>query len=199
MIDIKKRIFITGVTGFVGASLLHRLISMGAQDIHILVRQGSNMSKISTLLDKITPHNFLLENREDTLQSIKEIQPQIIYHLAAAGTAVGRVPIGIDDLIQMNILGSIHLIDAAIEIGCECFVNTGSSSEYGQKNVPMSEDDIIEPNNLYGISKAVVTQYASFIGKTKNFPIFTYRLFSVYGQLEDPSKLISTLIGNYRA
>ena len=157
------------------------------------------MSKISTLLDRITLHSFSLENREETLQNIKEIHPQIIYHLAAAGTAVGRMPLGIDDLIQMNTLGSIHLIDAAVEIECECFVNTGSSSEYGQKNAPMSEDDIIEPNNLYAISKAVVTQYASFIGKSKNFPIFTYRLFSVYGPLEDPSKLISILIENYRA
>lgn len=157
------------------------------------------MSKISTLLDRITLHNFSLENREDTLQNFKEIQPQIIYHLAAAGTAVGRISLGIDDLIRMNTLGSIHLIDAAVEIGCECFVNTGSSSEYGQKNAPMSEGDLIEPNNLYGISKAAVTQYASFIGKTKNFPIFTYRLFSVYGPLEDSSKLISTLIADYTA
>ena len=121
------------------------------------------MSKISTLLERVTLHSFPLEDREETLQNIQEIQPQIIYHLAAAGTAVGRIPFGIDDLIRMNTLGSIHLIDAAVEIGCECFVNTGSSSEYGQKNTPMSEDDRIEPNNPYGISKAATTQYASFI------------------------------------
>lgn len=198
MIDLKKRIFITGATGFVGASLLHRLILMWAQDVHILVRPGSNISRISKLFDRISLHNFSLENREETLQNIKKIHPQIIYHLAAAGTAVGRIPLGIDNLIEMNTLASIHLIDAAVEIECEYFINTGSSSEYGQKNSPMSESDIIEPNNLYGISKAAVTQYASFIRKSKNFPIFTYRLFSVYGTLEDPSKLISTLIENYK-
>lgn len=198
MIDLKKRIFITGATGFVGANLLHRLVSLWANDLHVLIRDGSNLSRIDNLKDKVIFYKFSLENREETLQNIKEIQPQIIYHLAAAGAAVGRAPLGIDDLIRMNTLGSIHLIDAAVEIGCECFVNTGSSSEYGQKNTPMSENDIIEPNNLYGISKAAVTQYASFIGKSKNFPIFTYRLFSVYGPLEDPSKLISTLITHYK-
>ncbi len=128
-----------------------------------MIRQGSDTSRITTLLNNITLHSFSLENRDETLQNIKEIHPQIIYHFAAAGTAVGRAAFGIDDLIRMNTLGSIHLIDAAVEIGCECFVNTGSSSEYGQKNTPMSENDIIEPNNLYGISKATVTQYASFI------------------------------------
>lgn len=198
MIDLKKRIFITGATGFVGASLLHRLISNWAQDIHILAREWSNFNRIASLLDKVTLHSFSLEDREETLRNLRQIHPEIIYHLAAAGTAVGRMPFGIDELIYMNILGSIHLIDAAVEVGCECFINTGSSSEYGQKNTPMSENDLLEPNNLYGISKAAVTQYASFIGKSRNFPIVTYRLFSVYWPLEDPSKLTSVLVSSYK-
>lgn len=197
MIDLTKRIFITGATGFVGASLLHRLISMWATDIHILIREWSNTSRIDTILDTVKVHSFSLENREVTLKNITEICPQIIFHLAAAGTAVGRVPLSIDELIHTNTLGSIHLIDAAVAIGCECFINTGSSSEYGQKDRPMSESDIPEPNNFYGISKTATTHYASFIGKSKNFPIVTYRLFSVYWPLEDPTKLISVLITNY--
>ena len=72
----------------------------------------------------MTLHFFPLENREETLENIKKIQPQIIYHIAAMGTAVGRAPFSIDELIAANTLGSIHLIDAAVEIGCECFVNT---------------------------------------------------------------------------
>lgn len=198
MIDKKKRIFITGATGFVGASLLHRLILEWATDVHILIREWSNTSRINTILDKVKLHFFSLENREDTLKNITEICPQIIFHLAAAGTAVGRKTFSIDELINMNTLGSIHLIDAAVEIGCELFINTGSSSEYGQKNTSMSESDIPEPNNFYGISKLATTHYASFIGKSKNFPIITYRLFSVYWPLEDSTKLVSVLITNYK-
>ncbi len=199
MIDIHKRIFITWVTGFVGANLLHRLVSLWASDVHVLLRKNSDISRIESILQKVTSYFFSLENREETLENIKIIQPQIIYHVAAAGTAVGRIPLTIDELIQANMLGSIHLIDAAVEIGCECFVNTGSSSEYGQKDTPMSEQDIIEPNNLYGISKAATTQYVSFIGKAKNFPIVTYRLFSVYGPYEEPKRLIPTLIRSYKS
>jgi nucleoside-diphosphate-sugar epimerase len=44
----------------------------------------------------------------------------------------------------------------------------------------MSEDNVLEPNNFYALSKATATQYASYVGKTRNFPIVTYRLFSVY-------------------
>jgi FlaA1/EpsC-like NDP-sugar epimerase len=72
----------------------------------------------------MTLHFFSLEDREETLENIKKIQPHIIYHIAAMGTAVGRAPFSIDELIATNTLGSIHLMDAAVEIGCECFVNT---------------------------------------------------------------------------
>ena len=127
------------------------------------------------------------------MRKIREIQPQIIYHLAAAGTAVGRIPLSIDDLIRTNTLGTIHLIEAAESSGCEYFINTGSSSEYGQKNTSMAEDDFLEPNNPYGLSKSGATQYASSMKQYKNFPIITYRLFAVYGPYEDMHRLIPTL------
>jgi nucleoside-diphosphate-sugar epimerase len=88
-------------------------------------------------------------------------------------------------------------MDAAVEIGCECFVNTWSSSEYGYKDSPMSEENLLEPNNLYGISKAAASHYATYIKKSLSFPIVTYRLFSVYWQLEDSKRLIPTLIQGY--
>lgn len=138
-------------------------------------------------------HTFSLEDREETMSMIEGIRPEIIYHLAAAGTAVGRVSLGIDDLIRTNTLGTIHLIDAALAVGCQHFINTGSSSEYGQKDSPMSESDILEPNNLYGISKSGATQYASYMKQYKSFPIITYRLFAVYGPYEEMHRLIPIL------
>ncbi len=197
MINLNKRIFITWVTGFVGANLLHRLVWMWASNIHVLIRKDSDSRRITTVLDKITVHTFSLENQEETLTKIREIRPQILFHIAAAGTAVGRAPFTIDELIQANTLGTIHLIDAASGAGCECFIQTGSSSEYGQKDLPMRESDILEPNNLYGLSKAWATQYASYIGELKNFPIATFRPFSIYGPLEEPKRLIPTLIRKY--
>lgn len=198
MIDITKRIFITWATGFIGANILHQLILLWARDVHILVRKNSNLARIQNIQDKIVIHVFSLEDREETLRNILEIKPQIIYHISALGTAVGRVPCSIDDLIQSNTLWSIHLLDAAIEAWCECFVNTWSSSEYGVKDAAMCEDMSLEPNNLYGISKAAATQYATFIWKIKHFPVITYRIFSAYGPYEDPARLIPTILSAYR-
>lgn len=195
MIDINKRIFITWATWFIGANILHRLVSLWAKDIHILTRRDSNFSRIEELKDKVTIHSFSLENKEETAWKIKEIRPQIIFHVAATGTAVWRTPLTIDELVKSNTLGTMHLIDASIEAGtCEVFVNSGSSSEYWQKEFPMKETDIIEPNNLYGISKAAGTHYATLVGKQNKIPLVTYRIFSAYWPYEDEKRLIPTLL-----
>ncbi len=170
---------------------------MWASDIHVLIREGSHTQRITDLLDTVSIHTFSLENKDETQKIIGEIRPQIVFHVAAAGTAVGRIPFTLDELIQANTLGTIHLIDAASEAGCECFIQTWSSSEYGQKDLPMHESDILEPNNLYGLSKAWATQYATYLGKDRNFPIVTYRIFSAYGPYEDAKRLIPTLLQSY--
>ena len=198
MIDLKKRIFITGVTGFVGANIMHRLVSLWASDLHVLVRKNSDLSRIESIKDKLSIHRFSLEDRLETFEYIQKIRPQIIFHTAAAWTAVGRTPLTIDSLIETNSIGSVNLMDASFETGiCEIFVNTGSSSEYWQKDVPMKETDSIEPNNLYGISKVMATHYAVYLWKQKQFPIVTYRIFAAYWPLEDSKRLIPTLIDSF--
>lgn len=197
MINLTKKIFLTGASWFIGSNILRKLIELWAQDVHILLRKDSSTSRIKDLLDKVKIHTFSLEDRDETLENIRAIRPNIIFHLAAAGAAVWRAPFNIDELVYMNTLGMIHLVDASIESWCECFINTGSSSEYGKKDEPMSEQDILEPNNIYGLSKSFSTQYATFIGKIKKFPIVTFRLFSVYGPYEESSRLIPTLINSY--
>ena len=198
MIDLQKKIFITGVTWFIWANLLRRVISLWAKNVHVLVRKDSDMSRIQDIREQATLHYFSLEDRDATIEHISKISPEIVYHIAAAGTAVGRVPLSLDDLMATNTLGSIHLMDACHQTGvCEIFIHTGSSSEYGQKDIPMREDDVIEPNNLYGLSKAGATHYARYLGRQKWFPIATYRIFAAYGQYEDRKRLIPTLLDAY--
>ncbi len=93
MIDIQKRIFITGATGFIGSNLVRKLVSLGASDIHILCRPESDTSRIIDILDRVTSHYFSLEDRDEVFSHIREISPQYVYHIAASGTAVGRVPL----------------------------------------------------------------------------------------------------------
>ena len=75
----------------------------------------------------------------------------------------------------------------------------GSSSEYGFKPEPMRESDRLEPNSVYAVGKAAQTHLASLMGRGGPTSIVTFRLFSVYGPFEEPSRLVPTLLRRARA
>ncbi|MFA5916788.1 MAG: NAD(P)-dependent oxidoreductase [Candidatus Gracilibacteria bacterium] len=197
MINKEKKILITGASGFVGGNLVRSLVNQGFKNINIIVRETSNLWRLYDIKEKININYVSLLDIEKLNLYIFDLKPQIIFHLAAAGANIGRDSRGVIDIFEQNVLGTINLINACKEVGFEYFINTGSSSEYGQKDTPMKETDVLEPNNEYGITKSTTTMYSTFIGKKYNLSIYTFRLFSVYGYFEDKKRLIPTLIQNY--
>ena len=61
----------------------------------------------------------------------------------------------------------------------------------------MRETDILEPDNLYGITKAGATMYCQYIAKTLDLPIVNTRLFAAYGYFEEKERLIPAVIKSY--
>src|SRR5207249_6044598 len=73
-------------------------------------------------------------------------------------------------------------------------------SEYGYRTAAMSEADRLEPNSVYAVGKAAQTHLASLYGKRTEGPAtVTFRLFSVYGPWEEPTRLMPTLLRRARA
>src|SRR5262249_5612399 len=101
---------------------------------------------------------------------------------------------GIDRMMATNFMGCVNLLDACAEIGVESFVQTGSSSEYGYKDHPPAEDEALEPNSHYAVTKAAATHYCQFTARQHNLHAVTTRLYSIYGPWEEPTRLIPTLI-----
>ena len=74
-----------------------------------------------------------------------------------------------------------------------CYVHAGSSSEYGEKASGPTELDLPDPNSDYSVSKVACANLISYMGRKKHFPCANLRLYSVYGPLEDSSRLILKL------
>jgi nucleoside-diphosphate-sugar epimerase len=185
------RVLITGATGFIGANLAHFFVNEKA-DVHILLRESSNTWRINSILSRLNKHYCDLTDREKTKRVISEIRPNIVLHLAMYGGYSFQ-----NDSLKMintNYIGTINLLDACIEEGLDCFINTGSSSEYGIKEKPMKELDLLEPIDIYGASKSAATLYCQVLAKKYNLLIFTIRLFSPYGYYEEATRLIPYLI-----
>lgn len=187
-----KRVLVTGATGFVGANLVRTLIQKNYQ-VDILKRKDSPIWRIKDIISKLNPHDVDLLEKKTLSKLLQKIKPQIIFHLANLGSYAGIDP-SIEDSLKINTIGTINLIESADAIDYECFINTGSSSEYGNKHHPMQETDLCEPITNYAISKLTTSLYAkSYANKTKK-PLVTLRLFSPFGSYDHPRRLIAETI-----
>lgn len=186
-----KRILVTGAAGFIGACLVEDLVKENNK-ISIIVRNVSNLWRLNKIIDKIKVYYVDITNKQEVKKAISDINPEYIFHLATYGAYYFQED---EELImQTNIIGTKNLVEASSTINYKSFVNIGSSSEYGMKKESMKENDFLEPINSYGVAKAAATLYCNMIHKTQKKPIGTVRLFSVYGNYEDQTRLIPSVV-----
>lgn len=186
-----RKILITGYTGFVGSNLARYFIKAGA-DVYVFTRKTSNKWRIKDVLKELTEYQVDLLNYSALKRIISEIRPEVIIHTAVYGGFTFQR--NETDIINTNLIGTSNLINACAQVGFELFINTGSSSEYGIKNSPMKEADLLEPINIYGVSKAAAALLCQEKAMAEKLPIVTLRLFSPYGYYEAENRLIPSVI-----
>jgi nucleoside-diphosphate-sugar epimerase len=182
---------VTGAAGFVGAVLTRRLLSDG-HDVHTVSKSSTAQWRLGGLEPDLQQHQVDLRDEDGVRSVVASIRPEVIYHLATHGAYPSQTDA--DGIIQTNIVGTWNILKALGHIDYEVFVNSGSSSEYGFKDYAMRETDLLEPNSYYSVAKCAQTLLCQHVAKTESRPITTFRLFSVYGPFEEPSRLIPTLI-----
>ncbi|HEY6046834.1 MAG TPA: NAD-dependent epimerase/dehydratase family protein [Pyrinomonadaceae bacterium] len=186
-----KRVILTGGSGFVGANLARRLVRDG-HELHLFLRPEHSDWRIRGIQTDLRAHRVDLHDADRIHQNVAAIRPDWIFNLAT----YGAYPDQTDErrMVQTNVFGAMNLVNASLQRGCEAFINTGSSSEYGLKDHAPSEDENLAPNSAYAVTKAAATRYCQDVGRTHAANIQTLRLYSVYGPWEEPGRLIPTLI-----
>lgn len=187
----QKVILVTGGSGFIGANLVIKLVEKGYK-VHILTRKKSSFWRINKIRKKITIHQDLLTNTKSLKKKLAEINPYAVFHLATYGSYPFQK--SISNIININITGTINLLNALKDIPYKHLVIAGSSSEYGKKETPMKESDMLDPNNFYAAAKASQTHLATAYSKIYNKPAVILRLFNVYGLFEEKGRLVRTVI-----
>lgn len=158
------RIAITGASGFIGSALTKRLRASGHSVYEVSTKE--------------------LKSGMPTLAA----KAEVMIHCAAAGAQPPRDSL---DIIYQNqaLLGNAFRMAREAKL----FINFGSSSEYGIKNKPMSETDVLEPVGPYAVSKAMCTLLAAELGRHYKKNVVTVRPFSVYGHGEADHRFIPTV------
>lgn len=181
-----ERILITGGSGFVGAVLARDQIAAGA-DVHLLLRPEFRNWRLKGVLDQFTPHWADMRDADAVRKAVETSKPEVIYNLATHGaypTQNDRSAI-----LATNMQGTLNLIDALAKRDYRAFVHAGSSSEYGFKNGPMREDDVLEARTDYAIGKSAASLMV-LAEAYRGRPNAVVRLFSVYGPWEEPKRLV---------
>ena len=143
----KKRIFISGVAGFLGSHLADAFLADGHEVV-------GNDNMIGGYLDNVPAdvefYQFDCNDIDKLRQHMKGAD--IVYHCAA--TAYEGLSVFSPHLITQNIVGSsTAMISAAIANEVERFVMCSSMARYGTNRVPFTEDMEPRPQDPYGIGK----------------------------------------------
>ena len=189
----KTNVLITGGAGFIGANLVRHLHNKKFQ-VHIISKSTTNLWRLKNMLTHVILHDVSLMSKSQLTKTVKKINPYAIFHLAAHGAYSFQT--NVEEMVKINILGTLNLLYASKDINYKIFVNTGSSSEFGFKKDPMKETDILEPNSFYSATKASSTHLCQVFAKEFDKPIVTLRPFSVYGPYEESKRFIPTIIKN---
>ncbi|MDA9287212.1 GDP-mannose 4,6-dehydratase [Schleiferiaceae bacterium] len=194
--DKKINLLITGGAGFIGSNLVECFL----QDERVaLVRVLDNLSNgclenIQEFFDH--PRFEFIEgdirDYETCLKACESIDK--ISHQAA----LGSVPRSIEDPMQsteVNILGTVNLMYAAVQQKVERIILAFSSSTYGDHpDLPKVEENIGKPLSPYAVTKAAIEQFADVFGKTYGLNWIGLRYFNVFGPKQNPDNPYAAVI-----
>lgn len=191
-----KKIFITGVAGFIGSNLAKRILSeienakiIGLDNMNDYYDVNIKKSRLEALVT-FKNFEFIKGNLADkeTVESIfKKYNPEIVVNLAAQA-GVRYSIINPDAYIESNLIGFYNILECCRHYPVEHLVYASSSSVYGSnKKVPYSTDDKVDnPVSLYAATKKSNELLAHSYSKLYNIPATGLRFFTVYGPAGRP-------------
>lgn len=186
----KKKVLITGHTGFKGTWLTLLMLILGAKVMGVSYGKKTKPSlfKILNLEKKIIHKNIDIRNFEKLKKTINQFKPNFIFHLAAEAI-VSRAYLNPLKTWTTNTLGTINILQILNAIKFNV-ITVFITSDKVYKNLELNrgyyENDILGDYDPYSASKAsadlaVQSYYKSFLKKNKNVKIAIARAGNVIG------------------
>jgi UDP-glucuronate 4-epimerase len=193
-----QRVLLTGGAGFIGSHMAEALLRKGAQltivdnldDFYSPAWKKSNLDEVRRVGD-FEFSSVDICDFEKLRELMLRIRPQVVVHLAArAGVRPSIEQPRLYD--QVNVQGTVNLLEITREIGVEKFVFGSSSSVYGATSrTPFSEDQVEgRPISPYAATKLAGELYCYTYAHLFAIPIVCLRFFTVYGPRQRPDLAI---------
>jgi len=184
------KVFLTGVTGFIGSHVARQLIKADCE-IYCLVRNNSNLWRINDIIRSLQLVRGDLINPFNWESLFSEIQPDACINLAW----YAEPGLYLESILNLEMLtASINLASLAARSGCPYFLSVGSCFEYDTRNGYLSENTPERPESLYASSKLAFKLVLEQIARVYGMKTAWVRLFHQFGPFEQKNRLIPAII-----
>ena len=187
------RVLVTGTTGFIGGQLAPRIIEKG-HDVYGLERYVTGRYVLGRSRDVKTVFGDL-RNHFAIKNIIKEVQPEIVVHLAA----ISPVSYSYDhpnEVIETNFLGTVNLAELCLRevTHFKQFLFASTSETYGNGPTPKTEGMPLNPNSPYAVSKVAAEKYLLYMRDAYGFPVTIMKPFNTYGRKDNTHFVMEKII-----
>lgn len=166
-----KRVLITGGAGFIGVAMARELIKAG-MEVRALDLVKSPVEEAERLIGSILDMNTIS-------RAVRGCD--YVVHLAAM-MGVERTEQNKMECLNVNILGTLSVLDACVKERVKKIVFASSSEVYGdQAKMPITEESPLNPKSVYGVSKVCCEEYLRAYKQTYDLDYSVVRFFNIYG------------------
>jgi nucleoside-diphosphate-sugar epimerase len=196
-LDTQNNYLVTGGAGFIGSNIVKELLQ---KEQKVRVLDNFATGKRENLFEfKSNPDFELIEGDLRSFHVVRTAVKGMDYILHQG--ALPSVPRSIHDPLttnDVNILGTLNILEAAKEFGVKRVVYASSSSIYGDnKTLPKNEDMSINPLSPYALSKYTGEHYCRIFTRIYGLETVCLRYFNVFGPNQDPTSQYSAVIPKF--
>lgn len=171
------KVLVTGGAGFIGSHIVDECIRTGHE---VVILDNITSGTTNNLNPAATFYKMSVTDKQvDQLIADEKIEG-IIHQAAQVG-----VPSSIKDPMHdadVNILGTINLLQAAKQHGVKRFLFAASAASYGMPDyLPVDEEHPLRPMSFYGLSKKTTEEYLRIFHDLHNVSYLAFRYANIYG------------------
>ncbi|HZJ25617.1 MAG TPA: NAD-dependent epimerase/dehydratase family protein [Acidimicrobiia bacterium] len=185
------RVLVTGGAGFIGSTLVDRLIAEG-YDVDVVddLSTGSLANLASARAERSRRFSFhRLDLRSPAITDLlARRRPEVIYHLAAQADV--RISVGRPAFdAEVNVIGALNVCQGAIAAGTRkvVFASSGGTIYGPSDDLPIREGHPQRPESPYGVAKKAVGDYLHYYREVHGLEYTALALANVYGPRQDPA------------
>ena len=191
------RVLITGISGFVGEHLArHILADHPEAELFGLSRWRSERRSVASLGHLVRVVDGDLLDAPSLLRALQAGRPEMIFHLAASSSVASSWDTPAE-MLQVNVLGTLHLLEAVRQLDLDAPIVLACSAEaygmVGAGDLPIREDQPFRPVSPYAVSKAAVDLLGFQYFQTYRLRTLRMRFFNHCGPRQSSRFVVSSL------